>query len=124
MLTKFGAFGLVQDGKGDPPGKWPLKDAIVIALHHVDKQSNVSSNSSVHAIQVDTQAQLVTMEAGIEGSVYGRRNTADGILASLSVVLNPPGVIGSAHAAFELKRSRFLTVDPKKRGDFYRSATW
>ena len=67
VLTKFGALGLVQDSKGDPAGKWPLKDAIIIALHHVNKQTNVSSNSTVHAIQVDTQAQLVTIEAGIEG---------------------------------------------------------
>ena len=67
VLTNFGSFGLVQDGKGDLPGKWPLKDAIIIALHHVNKQSNVSSNSTVHAIQVDTQAQLETIEAGIEG---------------------------------------------------------
>ena len=67
MLTKFGSLRLVQDGKGDPSGERPLKDAIIIALHHVNKQSNVSSNSTVHAIQVDTQAQFVTIEAGIEG---------------------------------------------------------
>jgi len=116
VLTKFGSLGLVQDGKGDPSGKWPLKDAIIIALHHVNKQSNVSSNSTIHAIQVDTQAQLVTIEAGIEGwAVYGRRNAADGVLATLSVVFNPPDVRATAHTAFELKRSRFLTVDPNKR---------
>ena len=67
VLTKFGALGLVQDGKGDPSGKWPLKDAVIIALHHVNKETNVSTNSTVHAIQVGTQAQLVTIEAGIEG---------------------------------------------------------
>ena len=67
VLTKFGSLGLVQDGKGYPSSKWPLKDAIIIALHHVNKQANKSSNSTVHAIQVDTQAQLVTIEAGIEG---------------------------------------------------------
>ena len=116
MLTKFCAFGLVQDGKGDPSGKWPLKDAIIIALHHVNKQSNVSSNSTVHAIQVDTQAQLVTIEAGIEGwAVYGRRNAADGFLATLSVVFNPPDVRAIAHTAFEIKAFRFLTVEPNKR---------
>ena len=116
MLTKFGSLRLVQDGKGDPSGKWPLKDAIIIALHHVNKQSNVSSNSTVHAIQVDTQAQLVTIEAGIEGwAVYGRRNAVDGILATLSVVLNPPDVRAITHTAFELKRSCFLTVEPNKR---------
>ena len=116
MLTKFGSLGLVQDGKGDPSGKWPLKDAIIIALHHVNKQSNVSSNSTIHAIQVDTQAQLVTIEAGIEGwAVYGCRNAADGILAKLSVVFNLPDVRAIAHTAFELKRSRFLTVEPNKR---------
>ena len=82
----------------------------------MNKQSNVSSNSTVHAIQVDTQAQLVTIEAGIEGwAVYGRRNAVDGILATLSVVFNPPDVRAIAHTAFELKRSRFLTVEPNKR---------
>ena len=92
MLT-FSALGLVQDGEGDVSGKWPLKDAIIIALHHVNKQSNVSSNSTVHAIQVDTQAQLVTIEAGIEGwAVYGRSNAVDGVLATLLVVFNPPDV--------------------------------
>ena len=116
VLTKFGALGLVQDGKGDPSGKWPLKDAIIIALHHVNKQSNVSSNSTVHAIQVNTQAQLVTIEAGIEGwAVYGSSNAVDGVLATLSVVVNPPDVRAIAHTAFELKRFRFLTVDPNKR---------
>ena len=116
VLTKFGSFGLVQDGKGYPSSEWPLKDAIIIALHHVNKQSNVSSNSTVHAIQVDTQAQLVTIEAGIEGwAVYGRRNAADGILATLSVVVNPPDVRAIAQTTFELKRSRFLTVEPNKR---------
>ena len=121
MLTKFGSLGLVQDGKGDPSGKWPLKYAIIIALHHVDKQTNISSNSTVHAIQVDTQAQLVTIEAGIEGwAEEGRRNAADGFLATLSVVFNPPDVRAIAHTAFELNRSRFLTVEPNKRkGDFY-----
>ena len=122
-LTKFGAFGLVQDGKGDPSGKWPLKDAIIIALHHVNKQANVCSNSTVHAIQVDTQAQLVTIEAGIEGwAIESRRNAVDGVLATLSVVFNPPDVRAIAHTAFELKRSRFLTVQSNKRkGDFYLS---
>ena len=116
VLTKFGALGLVQDGKGDPSGKWPLKDAIIIALHHVNKQSNVSSNSTVHAIQVDTQAQLVTIEAGIEGwTVYGRRNAAEGVLATLSVVFNPPDETAIAHTAFELNPSRFLAVEPNKR---------
>ena len=67
VLTKFGALGLIQDGKGDPSGKRPLKDAIIIALHHVNKQSNVSSNSTVHAIQVNTHVELVTTEAGIDG---------------------------------------------------------
>ena len=115
MLTKFGALGLVQDGKGDSPGKWPLKDAIIIALHHVNKQSNVSSNSSAHTIQVDTQGQLVTIEAGIEGwAAYGRRNAVDGILATLSVVFNPPDVRAIAHTALKIKPSRFLTVEPNK----------
>ena len=115
VLTNFGALGLVQDGKGDPSGKRPLKDAIIIALHHVNKQSNVSSNSTGNAIQVDTQAQLVTIEAGINGwAVCGRRNASDGILAMLSVVFNPPDVRAITHTAFELKRSRFLTVEPNK----------
>ena len=116
MLTKFAALGLVQDGEGDPPSKWPLKDAIIIALHHVNKQSNVFSNSTVHAIQVNTQAQLVTIEAGIEGwAVYSCRNAVDGILVTLSVVFNPPDVRAIANTAFKLKCSRFLTVEPNKR---------
>ena len=120
MLTKFGSLGLVQDGKGDPSGKWPLKDAIIIALHHVNKQSNVSSNSTIHAIQVDTQAQLVTREAGIEGwAVYGSGNAADGVLATLSVVVNPPDVRAIVHTAFELKRSHFVTVVPNKRKEIF-----
>ena len=93
----------------------------------MNKQSNVFSNSTVHAIQIDTQAQLVTIEAGIEGwAVYGRRNAADGILATLSVVFNPPNIRAIAHTAFELKRSRFLTVEPNKRKEiiFYPSAAW
>ena len=111
VLTKFGALRLVQDGEGDSPGKWPLKDAIIIALHHVNKQSNVSPNSTIHPIQVDTQAQLVTIEAGIEGcAVYGRYNAVDGILATLSVVFNPPDVRAIAHTAFELKRNLFWTL--------------
>ena len=124
VLTKLGVLGLVHDGKGDPSGKWPLKDAIIIALHHVNKQTNVSSNSTVHAIQVDTQAQLVTIEAGIEGwAKEGRRNAVDGVLATLSVVFNPPDVRAIAHTTFELNRYRFLTVHPSKRkGDFCPSA--
>ena len=115
MLTKFGTLGLVEDGEGDPSGKWPLKDAVIIALHHVNKQSNVFSNSTVHAIQVNTQTQLVTIEAGIERwAVYGRCNTVDGILATLSVVFNPPDIRAIAHTAFGIKRSRFLTVEPNK----------
>ena len=82
----------------------------------MNKQSNVSSNSTVHAIQVDTQAQLVTIEAGIEGwAVYGRSNAVDGVLATLSVVFNPPDIRAIAHTAFEIKAFRFLTVDPNKR---------
>ena len=74
----------------------------------MNKQSNVFSNSTVHAIQVDTQAQLVTIEAGIEGwAVYSRRNAVDGVLATLSVVFNPPEVTAIAQTAFELRRSRF-----------------
>ena len=116
VLTKFGSLGLVQDCKGDPSGKWPLKNAIIIALHHVNKQSNVSSNSTVHSIQVNTHVQPVTIEAGIEGwAVYGRRNAVDGVLATLSVVLNPPDETAITHTAFELKPSRFLTVEPNKR---------
>ena len=120
VLAKFGALGLVQDGKGDPSGKWPLKVAIIIALHHVNKQSNVSSNSTVYAIQVASQAQLVTIEAGIERWAYYARLTADdGSLAMLLVVFNSPRVSAIAHTALQLTRSSFLTVQPNKRKEIF-----
>ena len=120
MLTKFGALGLVQDGKGDPSGKWPLKDAIIIALHHVNKQSNVSSNSTVYAIQVDSQAQLVTIATGIDRRAdLVRRNAVDGSLASLLVVFNPPDIRAIAQPAFQVTHSRFLTVKPNKRKEIF-----
>ena len=91
VLTKCQALGLVQDAKGDLPREWPLKEVIIIALHHLNKQSNVSSKSTVHAIQAYTQPQPVTIPAGTNGwAEFVRLNATDRILATLFIVFNLP----------------------------------
>ena len=109
VLTKCQALGLVQDAKGDLPGKWPRKEVIIIALDHLNKQSNVSSNSTVHAIQAYTQPELVTIPAGINGwAELIRLNAVDRILATLFIVFNLPYIIPIAQVVF-------LMVHPNKR---------
>ena len=116
VLRRFRSLRLVKDSKGEPSSQWPHKFAIINAKHHVNKDINAFPNSTIHAIQVDTQAQLVTIDKDIEGwAVYGLLNAVDGILATLLVVFNPPDVRAIAHTAFELKRSRFLKAEPNKR---------
>ena len=93
MMTELGTLGLIQDGERDPPGKWPLKDVVIITLHHVNKQSNVFSNTAVHTIQVDSHTQLIPIQAGVEGWTVNRCHyPVDGILATLTVIFNPPDV--------------------------------
>ena len=116
VLRRFSSHGLVKDTKGEHSSQWPHKFAIINAKHHMNKDINAFLNSTIHAIQVDTQAQLVTIDPDIEGwAVYGLLNAVDGILATLSVVFNPPHVRAIAQTAFEPKHSHFLMVEPNKR---------
>ena len=116
VLRRFRSLGLVKDSKGEHSSQWPHEFAIINAKHHVNKDINEFPNFTIHAIQVDTQAQLVTIDKDIEGwAVYGLLNAVDGILATLSVVFNPPTERAIAHTGFEPRHSHFFKVEPDKR---------
>ena len=53
-------IALIQKGERYLPAEWPFEPVIQIPLHHANKQTNVSSISTINAFREDTHEELVT----------------------------------------------------------------
>ena len=93
VVTVFSAIRLIQNGQGNSSRKGPFQNAVIISLHHMNKQRHVFSNTAIHTVQVDPHTQFVAVNTGVEGrAVDCCHHPTEGILAVLSIVIDLPNI--------------------------------
>jgi len=64
---------LVEDGQSNASVEWPLKNVVELSRHEVNEQREALAPRRSSSVQVDADARLVTVVAGIEtGTVQYR----------------------------------------------------
>ena len=50
VVTVFSAIGLIKNGQSNYSRKGPFQNAVIISLHHMNKQRHVFSNTAIHTV--------------------------------------------------------------------------
>ena len=50
VVTVFSTIRLIQNGQSNLSRKGPFQNAVIISLHHMNKQRHVFSNTAIHTV--------------------------------------------------------------------------
>ena len=82
----FRIFGsaLIQNWESDDTSEWPSQPVIAFTLHHVNKDCHMGANSTIHTIEVHSNAERVPIRARENRwTKLSNHSSSDGILTAL-----------------------------------------